>query len=141
MSLYIRYVPVILGGSSGGGGGGGGVTSLNSLTGALTLVAGSGITITPSGSNITIAATGSSGNPYYVNEFTLTSTDISNGYVTLSPTPDNPTQVILTVIGGPMQSYGTDYTVSGSQLIFGSTLATGGQSALVSGDMLVVQYN
>jgi hypothetical protein len=42
-----------------GGGGGGGVTSLNSLTGALTLVPGTGITITPSGSNITIAATGS----------------------------------------------------------------------------------
>lgn len=39
--------------------GGGGVTSLNSLTGALTLVAGSNITITPAGSNITIAATAS----------------------------------------------------------------------------------
>ncbi len=41
-------------------GGSGGVTSLNSLTGALTLVAGSNITITPAGSNITIAATGAS---------------------------------------------------------------------------------
>jgi hypothetical protein len=38
--------------------GGAGVTSLNSLTGPLSLVAGSGISITPSGSNITIAATG-----------------------------------------------------------------------------------
>jgi hypothetical protein len=38
-------------------GGGLGVTSLNGLTGALTLVAGSGITITPSGSSLTIAAT------------------------------------------------------------------------------------
>jgi len=37
---------------------GAGVTSLNGETGAITLVAGSGITITPSGSNITIAATG-----------------------------------------------------------------------------------
>lgn len=35
-----------------------GVTSLNSLVGALTLVAGTGITITPSGTNITITATG-----------------------------------------------------------------------------------
>lgn len=41
--------------------GGGGVTSLNSLTGALTLVAGTGISITPAGSNITIDATGSGG--------------------------------------------------------------------------------
>lgn len=44
-----------------GPGPGGDVTSLNGLTGALTLVAGSGITITPAGSNITIAATGGSG--------------------------------------------------------------------------------
>jgi hypothetical protein len=43
---------------SGGGGGGGGVTSLNSLTGALTLVGGTGITVTPSGSNITISSSG-----------------------------------------------------------------------------------
>lgn len=39
---------------------GGGVTSLNSLTGALTLVGAGGITITPSGSNITITGTGGS---------------------------------------------------------------------------------
>jgi hypothetical protein len=37
---------------------GAGVISLNGLRGALTLVAGSGITITPSGSNITIAVNG-----------------------------------------------------------------------------------
>lgn len=42
-------------------GGGSGVTSLNALTGALTLVAGSGISIVPAGSSITISATGTSG--------------------------------------------------------------------------------
>jgi hypothetical protein len=42
--------------------GSGGVSSLNGLTGALSLVAGSGITITPAGSNITIASSGT-GNP------------------------------------------------------------------------------
>lgn len=40
---------------------GGGVVSLNGLTGALSLVAGSGITITPSGTNITIASTSTGG--------------------------------------------------------------------------------
>lgn len=38
--------------------GSGGVTSLNTLTGALTLAAGTGISVTPSGSTLTIAATG-----------------------------------------------------------------------------------
>lgn len=43
------------------GGGGGGVTSLNGETGAVTIVAGTGITVTPSGSNITVSATGGGG--------------------------------------------------------------------------------
>src|SRR5208282_3348875 len=43
------------------GGGSSVVSSLNSLTGALSLIAGSGITVTPSGTNITLTATGSSG--------------------------------------------------------------------------------
>ncbi len=42
-------------------GGGTGVTSLNSLTGALNLTAGTGITITPSGNTIMVAATAGSG--------------------------------------------------------------------------------
>jgi hypothetical protein len=56
-TLYIKYPQ-----SSGGSG----VSSLNSLTGNLTLVAGSGITITPAGSNITIASAG--GTPGGANE-------------------------------------------------------------------------
>jgi hypothetical protein len=41
--------------------GGGGVTSLNGLTGAVTLAAGSNITITPAGNTLTIAAAGGGG--------------------------------------------------------------------------------
>lgn len=40
---------------------GSGISSLNGLTGALTLVAGSNVTITPSGTTITIAASGGGG--------------------------------------------------------------------------------
>lgn len=56
MSQYISYSS-----RNSGGGGGGGVTTLNGETGAITLVAGSGISITPAGQNITIAATGGGG--------------------------------------------------------------------------------
>ena len=44
-----------------GGGDGGGVTSLNTLTGAVTLEEGSNITITPSGQNLRIDAAGGDG--------------------------------------------------------------------------------
>jgi hypothetical protein len=54
-NFYAFYLP------SDTGGGGAGVSSINSLTGALTLVAGSGITITPSGSNIIITNSGATG--------------------------------------------------------------------------------
>ena len=266
--------------SWGPGGGGGAVSSLNSLTGALTIVAGSGITVTPSGPNITIAATGGGGGvssvglslpsiftvtnspvtssgtltatlntqsantvfagpttgsaasptfralvaadipslsatylalsggtisgsvavtgtisasnfsgsssgtntgdqtnitgnaatvttnanltgvvtsvgnntsiangaitnamlatSYNVDLFTLSGTDITNKFVTLSSAPDIAVDTILTVIDGPMQSYGSDFTVSGSQLSWSGLFLDG---VLVSGDMLVVQFN
>jgi hypothetical protein len=56
MTQYSRY-PVI------NGGGGSGVSSLNGETGALTLLPGAGISITPSGSSITITNTGAGGAP------------------------------------------------------------------------------
>jgi hypothetical protein len=90
---------------------------------------------------ITIGSGGGGSNPYYVETFVLSGTDISNQYVTLSSTPDTASDTILTVIGGPMQSYGTDFDVSGAQLNFSGELATNGQAALVSGDILVVQYD
>lgn len=56
VAAYLEYdgsnwwgIPIAI-----GGGGGSGVTSLNSLTGTLSLVAGANIVVTPSGSNITI---------------------------------------------------------------------------------------
>ena len=88
---------------------------------------------------VQIGGPGAGANPYYVNEFVLTSTDISNKYVTLSQMPDTPDKTILTVIGGPMQYYGNDYVVlSGGQLNWSGLFLDG---VLASGDILIVQFN
>lgn len=55
-ALWIWDAPTSTWVADSNGGGGSGVSSLNSLTGALTIVAGTGVTVTPSGSNITVAA-------------------------------------------------------------------------------------
>jgi len=53
----------------------GGVTSLNSLTGALDIIAGTGIIVTPSGSSITIEASGGGGGATDINGLTDGATD------------------------------------------------------------------
>lgn len=62
-NTYSDPIPVadvdVIGGIPGGGGAG--VGSLNGLSGDLTLAAGTGITVTPSGSTLTIAASGGGG--------------------------------------------------------------------------------
>lgn len=69
--------------------GSGGVSSLNSLTGKLSIVAGSNITVTPAGSNITIASTGGSSaktvNAQTGTTYTLVLGD-ANNIVTLNST-------------------------------------------------------
>lgn len=74
-NFYARY-PVT---------GGGGVTSLNGETGDITLVAGTGISITPAGQNITIASTATPGanrslsnltSPTAINQDLLPDTDL-----------------------------------------------------------------
>jgi hypothetical protein len=58
------------------GGGTAGVSSLNGLIGALTLAAGSNVTITPSGNTLTIAATGGGGLTSVSHDATLAGTGI-----------------------------------------------------------------
>jgi hypothetical protein len=90
-------------GLGGSGGGGSGVSSLNGETGAVTLVAGSGITVTPAGSNITIAATGSGGG-------TVTSVSVvsANGLAGSVATPTStPAITLSTTVTGLLQGNGT----------------------------------
>lgn len=68
-----------------------------------------------------------------VQTFTLTGTDITNGYVTLSNTPDQITEV--TPKGFPPQHPVDDYTNTGAQLNF-----AGDMLSLIAGDKLKVVY-
>lgn len=72
-----------------------------------------------------------------VDLFTLTNTDITNKYVTLSSAPQDASKVRLDIVGGPTQVYGTDFSISGNQLSW-STLFLDG--VLAAGDMFIVQY-
>ncbi len=81
---------------------------------------------------------GSSSAQYHVNVFTLSPTDITNKFVTLTLAPGVATDTILTVSNGPMQLYGTDFTVTGTTLSWSGLFLDG---VLVSGDILIVQFN
>lgn len=63
----------------GGGGGGGGVTSLNSLTGTINLIGGTGVVITPSGNNIVISSTDIAAAITSINGDTTTAQTLSVG--------------------------------------------------------------
>jgi hypothetical protein len=95
----------------------GGVSSLNSLSGALNLVAGSNITITPSGSNITIASSGESG----VASITVTGGSPETGAITLNPGTN------ITIVDSPAGTF----TIN----------ATGGGGGTPAGSNTQIQYN
>jgi hypothetical protein len=87
------------------------------------------------GSRLVAVETGG-GNPvpqYQI--FTLTGTDITNGYVTLSATPVS-NSVAVFPKGGLEQEFGVDFSLTGAQLNFIGDLAT----ILASGDKLIVKY-
>lgn len=96
-------------------GGAAGVTSLNGQTGALTLVAGANITITPGSGTLTIAATGTGGGSIGAIN-TLQTSDGAGGFQTLSGqvsasrqistnytlNPDTDLDLYVDVTGGPI---------------------------------------
>lgn len=69
--------------------------------------------------------------------FTLSPTDISNGFVTVPHSPANPTATLCEIIGNTSQVYGDDFTVSGMQVQW---TGLGMQSILFSGSKLRVSY-
>lgn len=152
-----------IGSSSGGGGGGGTVTSVGlalpsifnvtvspvtgsgNLTAVLNSQAANSVFAGPiSGSNAipTFRPLNISDIPSGIAEqvelFTLISTDISNGYVTLASMPTSSSYVVLLIQTAPNQFYGIDYTVIGSKLSW-TGLALDG--ILSIGDNLTVLYS
>lgn len=81
---------------------------------------------------------GGGGSGVNINKFTLDSTDISNKFITLSEAPATPGNTILTIIGGIVQDYGVDYTVSGTTLSWNGLFLDG---ILEIGDKLIVQFD
>ncbi len=83
------------------------VTSLNSLTGALTLVAGTGVSVTPSGSNITIANTGVTA----LNTKTGAVVLVAGSNITLTPSGQN---ITIAASGGGGSGVDTIGTIDGN---------------------------
>jgi len=70
---------------------------------------------------------------------TLNGTDISNGYIDLAATPAA-NSVVFVVDGAPAQLEGVDWSVSTNRITFLGDLASGGDAALESGDVIQVTY-
>lgn len=77
-------------------------------------------------------------------KITLNGTDITNQYVDLAHLVTSDASVSLVVIGGIEQEQGVDYTLSTqggvTRVTFAGGLASAGESALISGEILVVKY-
>lgn len=105
MSAFIAFYPASTGG--------GGVTSLNTLTGAVTLAAGANITLTPVGNTITIASTAGGGTE--AQEVPAGVINSVNTAFTLANVPLTAASVKL-YLDGLIQVQGTDYTIVGAAI-------------------------
>lgn len=73
-----------------------------------------------------------------INKFQITSPQLSSKSVTLSGTPSNPANTILNIIGGPVQDYGSDFTIVGNTLTWNGYALDG---ILELDDKLIVQFD
>lgn len=116
------------------------------MNGALLQIVVNTPTVKINGSNEIEALKGNS------EQITLNGTDITNQYVDLAHaaygTSASVNSINLSVVGGPMQQKTVDYTVSltggaggVTRVSFSGDLATGGNAALVNGDILIINYN
>lgn len=121
--------------------GGTGVTTLNSLSGALTLAAGSGITITPSGGNtLTIASTGGGGS------VTTVSVVTANGFAgTVANPTTTPALTLTTAISGILKGNGTAISAAAAGTDYQApitltTTGTSGAATFAANTLNIPQY-
>jgi|SRR5271165_2011389 len=122
-------------------------SSALSASGALTGGSGTKLAVAVDGTTISIVTDALHSVTQQVDNLTLNSTDITNQYKDLTYAITGTGSVWLAVIGGIIQTNGTDYTVSATggvagvgRISFAGGLATAGASALVAGDILVIGY-
>lgn len=129
--------------------GSGGVTSVNAATGAITIVAGAGISVTTVGTTITVANTGSGGSVTPNKEtFVLSPTNITNQFVDLAHVALTGSLLIQVkglgaILEGALYDYSVSYTGGAggnTRITFLNDLATGGAAALVATDVMQVNY-
>jgi hypothetical protein len=137
------------------------VSTAFSSTGAITGGSGTKIAVQVDGTTMTINGSDQLASLKPVSfAYTLTSTDITNQYVDLitgngfpssNPaygTSSSVNSVNMNVVSGPQQQKTQDYTVAltggsagSTRISFANGLATGGVSALVAADIIVVDYS
>jgi hypothetical protein len=78
----------------------------------------------------------------------LVAGDITNQYVDLAAAASSADSIQISVVGGPIQEKGVDYTVSlaggaggVTRISFSGDLASGGDAALIATDKLIVKYS
>lgn len=117
-----------------------GVTTINSISGAVTLVAGTGISITPAGQNITIATTG--GGTGTVTSVSVVSANGLAGTVATATT--TPAITLSTTITGILQGNGTAISAAttGNLTDAGTDgiVITGGTGAVLGSGTSIAQH-
>jgi hypothetical protein len=109
------------------------------VQGALGVAADTGILYEWNGTSwVPIASASSYGaSTNYAMTYGLGGVDVLNKYVTLPTIPTSPINAQLTVLGGILQTYGLDFTISGNILSWSGTDLDG---FLTVGDTLFVFY-
>ncbi len=135
------------------------VSTAFSSTGAITGGSGTKIAVAVDGTSTAIASDQLTSLKPQSYAYTLSSTDITNQYVDIttgngfaSSNPAYGTTALKNSVevvpnGGPLQTKGVDFTVSltggsggSTRVTFAGDLATGGNAALVSGDIVTFNY-